>query len=228
MKAPTQLFSAWMGPGPMTPARESALHSITLHCGVPFHFVSHHNLSSWINPDYPIHSGFKYLSAVHQCDYLRCYLLHVYGGGYTDIKPSTRNWNRFFSLQTLSSKLGAGYTELSPQGVAQVGGPLELEMKANYQRLIGVCSLIMVPSSEFTELWFREVNQLLDDHFDALVEHPARHPQDHFGVTFQGGETSQYPLAWTGLGGDIFHPLAYRFSDRFLHLDMAPSFQNYR
>ena len=109
-----------------------------------------------------------------------------------------------------------------------MGGQLELEMKTNYQSLIGVCSLIMVPSSEFTELWFREVNQLLDDHFDALVEHPARHPQDHFGVTFQGGETSQYPLAWTGLGGDIFHPLAYRFSDRFLHLDMAPSFQNYR
>lgn len=228
MKAPVQLFSAWMGPGPMSTAREAALSSITLHCGVPFHFVTHHNLNSWVHPEYPIHPAFQYLSAVHQCDYLRCYLLHVYGGGYTDIKPTTHNWNRFFALHALTQKLGAGYTEVAPHGVARVGGALEAEMKANYQRLIGVCSLIMCPSSEFTHLWFDTVHRLLDQNLEALVMHPARHPQDHFGVSFQGGEASQYPLAWTGLGGDIFHPLAYRFTERFVHLDMAPSFQNYR
>lgn len=228
MKAPKQLFSAWMGPGQMTAARESALNSILMHCGIPLHFVSHLNLNSWVSPDHPIHPGFEYLSAVHQCDYLRCYLLHVHGGGYTDIKPSTHNWNLFFALHALTDKLGAGYTEISPAGVAKVGGQLEVEMQANHQRLIGVCSLIMNPGTEFTQLWFDSVNQALDQHLQELRKHPARHPQDRLGVSFDNGERSQYPFAWTGLGGDIFHPLVYKYTDEFLHLDMAPSFQNYR
>jgi hypothetical protein len=228
MKAPLQLFSAWMGPGPMTAAREKALSSIVLHCAVPFHFITNHNLNSWIHSDFPLHPAFQYLSAVHQCDYLRCYLMHVYGGGYTDIKPSTHNWNRFFDIYALSSKIGAGYTEIAPHGVARVGGDLEKEMKINYQKLIGVCSLIMSPRSNFTRKWFQSVNDLLDQNIGRLVEHPARHPQDHFGVSYEGGGISKYPLPWTGIGGDLFHPLAYRFSDHLLHLDMAPSFENYR
>lgn len=227
-KTPVQLFSAWMGPGPMTTAREAALNAVTIHCGVPFHFVSNHNLKSWVHPDYPIHSAFRYLSAVHQCDYLRCYLLHVYGGGYTDIKPSRHNWNKFFAMHELAQKMGAGYTEVAPHGVARVGGELEAEMKANYQQLIGVCSLIMEPSTEFTQLWFDKVHNLLSQNEEALSLYPARHPQDHFGVKFQSGESSKYPLPWTGIGGDIFHPLVYRFNDNFLHLNMAPEFNNYR
>ncbi len=228
MKVPIQLFSAWMGPGPMSPARENALKVITLHCGVPLHFVSHINLKSWIHDKYPLHVGFPYLSAVHQCDYLRCYLLHVYGGGYTDIKPSTHNWNGFFSMLELAELTGAGYTELSPQSVAKVGGSLEEVMQNNYQKLIGVCSLILTPQSEFSRKWFDNVNYILDSNIDELVKNPARHPQDHYGVSFQDGSLSKYPIAWTGLGGDVLHPLIYENSDKFIHINMAPDFRNYR
>jgi|Laugresbdmm110dd_1035094.scaffolds.fasta_scaffold64897_2 hypothetical protein len=228
MTVPIQLFSAWMGPGPMSTARENALRVITMHCGVPLHFVSHINLKSWIHDDYPLHIGFPYLSAVHQCDYLRCYLLHVYGGGYTDIKPSTNNWNSFFSMLQLTKFIGAGYTEISQQSVAKVGGELEEEMKNNYQKLIGVCSLIMAPKSEFSKNWFNKVNNILDNNIEALIGNPARHPQDYYGANFQDGSISMYPIAWTGLGGDVLHPLIYENSHNFLHLNMAPDFRNYR
>jgi hypothetical protein len=228
MKAPVKLYSAWMGPGPMSPQRQKALISIVSHCAVPFHFVSYQNINSWQHCDFPLHPAFKFLSAVHQCDYLRCYLLHLYGGGYTDIKPTTHNWNRFFELHALSNKIGAGYTEISSQSVANVGGSIEIEMKSNYQQLIGVCSLIMTPFSQFTQEWFTSVNNLLDRNLEALQLNPARHPQDQFGIQFENGEISKYPLKWTELGGDIFHQLVYKYHDQFLHLNMAPSFFDYR
>jgi hypothetical protein len=228
VNVPLQLFSAWMGPGPMSSDREAALKVITMHCGVPLHFVSHFNLKSWIHDDYPLHKGFKYLSAVHQCDYLRCYLLHVYGGGYTDIKPSTYNWNGFFSMLQLTEMVGAGYTEISSNSVARVGGVIEEEMKNNYQKLIGVCSLIVTPLSEFSRKWFNNINIILDNNMEELAINPAKHPQDHFGVSFENGTSSKYPIAWTGLGGDILHPLIYENSQSFLHLNMAPNFRNYR
>lgn len=226
---PFQLFSAWMGPGAMSDARASALNSIVLHCGVPFNFISNHNIQWWLHPDFPLHPTFPLLSAVHQCDYLRCYVLHVYGGGYTDIKPTNHNWKRFFfQFQASEKKFGAGYTEVGPQGVARVGGPLEEAMMQNYQNLIGVCSLIMVPRSPFTMSWYSQIIDLLDQKSEEIVKNPARHPQDHFGAQFQDGSVSAYPLAWTAVGGDILHPLVFQNHDAFLHLDMTPFFSNYR
>jgi len=228
-KIPRRLFSAWMGPAKMSLSRSAALESIVIHCGVPLNFVSYLNIQSWIHPDFPIHRVFPYLSAVHQCDYLRCYLLHVYGGGYTDIKHTQHNWNVFFEkFEASDHQFGAGYTEIGPQGVAQVGGQLQIDMQNNFQKLIGVCSLIVKPDTKFTRLWFDSVNLTLDLHQDSIIQNPARHPQDHYGALFEGGENSNYPLNWTGLGGDLLHPLIYEYSSDFLHLKMAPFFHDYR
>jgi len=45
---------------------------------------------------------------------------------------------------------------------------------------------------------------------------------------FTDDSVSQYPFPWTSVGGDIFHPLAYRYHQDILHADLAPSFENYR
>lgn len=228
-KLVSRLFTAWMGPGEMSSNRQTAFTQLALNCGVPLCVISNKNIDSWVHPDYPLHKAFKYLSAVHQCDYLRCYVLHVYGGGYTDIKPSNKDWNKFFHMLSLRPDMfGAGYTEIGSQGIARVGGIIEHEMKLNFQRLIGVCSMIARPQSEFTFKWFAEVNLHLDRNFDELIKHPARHPQDHYGVSYGNGQLSNYPIAWTGLGGDILHPLIYVNHEKFLHLDIAPIFSNYR
>jgi len=222
------LFTGWMGPGPMSGDREAALLSIVRNAGCAHVHLTRETLASWIDPAFPFHPAFAVLSAVHQCDYLRCYMLHVHGGGYTDVKHTSKNWHPYFDLLERSPAYGVGYTEVGPQGVARVGGALELEMQQNYHQLVGVCAMVMRPRTDFTREWFSQVHRLLDDNLDALMQHPARHPQDRFGAPFTDGTVSQYPLAWTAVGGDIFHPLAYQHRAHILHADLAPSFTNYR
>jgi hypothetical protein len=227
MKNP-MIFSAWMGPGEMTANRESALLSLFRHTGCANAHVTRETVKDWIDPLFPIHPVFPYLSAVHQCDYLRCYLLHVHGGGYTDIKLTSKNWRPFFDMVEASPAYGAGYPEVGAHGVARVGGALEQEMQANYHKLVGVCALIFRPQTKFTSEWFALLNQLLDSKATAVIQNPARHPQDRLGAQFTDGSISAYPFAWTEVGGDIFHPLAFKHSEHIIQCDMAPSFENYR
>lgn len=222
------VFTAWMGPGELTDNRKNALISMQNHIGCPLVLITKVNLKQWVKPEFPLHPLFDLLSAVHQCDYLRCYLLHVYGGGYTDIKSTNKSWIDAFDQVFSSDSYGLGYTEVGPQGVARVGGELEQEMKQNYQKLIGVCSLIFKPGSVFTANWFEIVNQTISAKADALIKNPAKHPQDHFNVQFADGSKSRYPFEWTEVGGNIIHPLAYQYRDNILHGDISPSFSNYR
>lgn len=223
------IFSGWMGPGPMSPQREQALLSMVRNNGCANMHITRDTIRNWAHPQLPIHPLFIHLSAVHQCDYLRCYLLHVHGGGYADVKHTSKNWlPYFYLLEQNPQAFGLGYTEVGPQGVARVGGELEAEMKANHTKLVGLCAMIFRPQTEFTTAWMAQIHQLLDTHAEALQKHPARHPQDRLGGQFTDGSVSEYPFAWTGVGGDIFHPLVYRHSERILHGDIAPSFEGYR
>ncbi len=222
------IFSGWMGPGPMSADREAALLSLIRNTGCANVHLTRETLAYWVHPEFPFHPAFPYLSAVHQCDYLRCYVLHVYGGGYADVKHTAKNWNPLFALLEHSPAQGLGYTEVGPHGIAQVGGALEEEMKANFSSIVGVCAMIFKPRSTFTTAWFGQLNALLDAHLPQLMQHPARHPQDRLGASFTDGSVSQYPLAWTAVGGDLFHPLAWQHSADILHADIAPSFTSYR
>ncbi len=222
------IYSAWMGPGPMSSNREQALLSMVRNNGCANVHITVDTLNDWIHPSYPLHPLFPLLSAVHQCDYLRCYLLHVYGGGYSDVKPTTKRWKPLFQTVENSDAYGLGYTEIGPHGIATVGGPLEIEMKSNYQKIIGVCSMIFKPQTQFTVDWYQRLILLINQKAEMLQQHPARHPQDHFGAQFSDGTTSSYPFKWTEVGGDIFHPLAYKYSEKIIHGDISPSFQNYR
>jgi len=222
------IFSGWMGPNEMTESRSQALLSLVRNTGCPQMHLTTNTLANWIDPAYPFHPLFNLLSAVHKCDYLRCYMLHVHGGGYADVKHTQKNWHPFFDQLERSPAYGVGYTEVAEHGVATVGGELEIEMKQNYTKLIGLCAMIFRPKTEFTELWFRKLTELIDSKAEQLLQHPARHPQDRFGAPFTDGSVSEYPFAWTAVGGDLFHPLVYQYADQIAHADMAPSFENYR
>ena len=222
------IFSGWMGPNEMTEPREKALLSMVRNSGCPQMHLTTSTLASWIDPQFPLHPLFNHLSAVHKCDYLRCYVLHVHGGGYADVKPTSKSWHPFFDQLERSASYGVGYTEVHPAGVAKVGGELELEMQANYSSLIGLCAMIFRPRTDFTTLWYQTLINLIDSNAEQLAQNPARHPQDRLGAQFTDGSVSAYPFVWTGVGGDLFHPLVYRYKDQIAHADMAPSFENYR
>jgi hypothetical protein len=222
------VFSCWMGQNAMSSNREQALLSIVRNVGCAHVHVTHNTISQWTHPEYPLHPAFPLLSDVHKSDYFRSYLLHVYGGGYSDIKHTTKNWLPFFRALSESEALGLGYEEVGAHGVAPVGGALELEMKQNFSKLVGFCSMIFRPRTIFTRDWYHSILRSLDFHYEGLSINPARHPQDHLGASFTDGSISNYPIKWTEIGGDIFHPLVYRHHEQILKVDIAPSFQNYR
>lgn len=52
--------------------------------------ITPNNLANYVKE--PLHEAFSYLSLTHKADYLRCYFMHYFGGGYTDIKAHFKSW----------------------------------------------------------------------------------------------------------------------------------------
>lgn len=222
------IFCTWTGRNAMSVNRIQALFSIFSNTGCPVAFVNDNNLPNWVVAGKSFHPAYDFLSETHKADYIRVYLMHHYGGGYTDIKHTTKNWVNFFEELNNSDRLCAGYTEIGPHGVAPVGGNLEEELTVNFASLIGLCAFIFRRRTPLTRDWIDYTHMLLDEKFYDLKENPSSHPQDRWGVTLPEGNISKYPLKWTELLGNIFHPLIYNYKDEVLHLDLAPSFINYR
>ena len=145
--------------------------------------------------EYLLHPKFKHLSDVHKSDYLRVYFMHNFGGGYGDIKFYKNSWLSALYKLDKSNKYILGYTEVREDAVALVGGYLEIELKKNYLSLIGNGAYICKQGTEFTKEWLDRTNKVLDDkEFDK-----------------------EYPLKWTELLGNVFHPLCLEFKDFILH-----------
>ena len=212
----------------MSANRTQSFLSILQWVNCPVVYLNARNLRQWQHPEHPFHPAFDFLSATHKSDYLRGYLMHHYGGGYTDIKPTHKDWSPFFSALRATDKLALGYTEIGPEGVAPVGGELEQQLRAEYRRLVGLCAFIFRRRSVLTAQWYAATAALLDAKLDLLRQNPATHPQEFQGVRFDDGSVSAYPVAWTELLGNIFHPLVWRHRDSILHADIAPRFENYR
>jgi hypothetical protein len=222
------LFCVWSDDNPMSATRTDALLSVVKHARVPVAFLQYNDIHDWCFAQHPFHPAYEYLSSTHKVDYLRCYLMHHYGGGYTDIKFTHANWKPYFDQLNKSNKWAMGYQEVGPNGVASVGGDLENVLKTNYQKLIGCCAFIFKRNTPLTTEWITRVHSLLDSKMEMLQRHPGKFPQDQTGIQLSNGVYSQYPLAWTEMLGNIFHPLVYKHSDQILQADIAPDFNNYR
>jgi len=180
-----------------------------------------------VKPDFPLHPAFSYLSSTHKSDYLRCYLMHHYGGGYTDIKPTTKKWGTFFDQLEGSDKLALGYTEL-PHGIPHVAGEFGDLLRKSHGELIGLCAFIFRKDTPLTQRWLEQTERVLDTKLAALEQHPAQHPQDQTGVVLPNGEKSKYPLRWAELLGEIFHPLIFASREKLLRAPIEPIFGGYR
>ncbi len=223
------IFCAWTGGNPMSGNRIQAFYSLVMNSGCALVTLDHRSMYRWQHPEHPFHPSFDCLSATHKADYLRCYLMHHYGGGYSDLKRTQQAWWPFFArLDESAQHLALGYTEIHPRGVAPVPEPLGQELRENYQKLIGLCAFIFRKRSVLTTQWLDQTHQLLDQKLAALQAHPARHPQEFCGAKFEDGSLSQYPLGWTEMLGNIFHPLIYQHAQQVLHADIAPVFVDYR
>lgn len=174
--------------------------------------INSNNLDNYLKANYPLHKSYKYLSLTHKSDYLRCYFMHHYGGGYSDIKEITTSWKNAFEDLNNSDAIINGYPEVSPFAVANVKGPLYKELQKNYKKLIGCGSFICKPYSKFTFDWINELHNKLDQIYPILEKNPAEHPREVPGMIVNN-KKSNYPIEWTAILGNIFHPLCLKHSD---------------
>src|SRR5665648_275733 len=87
-----KIFLLWLGDEPMSPYRQNACNNMTPYTIL----ITKKNINNYILPDYPLHASYEYLSTIHKSDYLRCYMLYHYGGGYSDIKIISLMWDKAF------------------------------------------------------------------------------------------------------------------------------------
>lgn len=208
------IYVFWTGSTEMSPNRKEMFDTLKAKVGCKIQLITPDNLSNYILKDHPLHEGYNLLSEVHRSDYLRTYFMHFHGGGYSDVKTTTGDWNKAFDdILQKDNILINGYHEPGPGGVH--GGQLA---KSLWKEIPGTCAFIMRPRSEFTTAWYEQMIQKMDEKLPALKKHPATHPRATPHV--QPG----YPIDWTELLADIFHPLVCNFRDRVLFTVPIPDF----
>lgn len=217
------IYCFWTGANEMSEDRKRCFDSICRNAGVPVKLITPNNLSDYILPEQPLHPAFSYLSCVHKADYLRCYFMHFYGGGYCDIKALSGSWNECFEKINNSDKYIIGYPELNEEcsAYADIVEPvLKKEIRNCWPLLIGNCAYICRPHTKFTDEWFAEQNKRLDYYYKELIQHPATDPM---------GLENGYPIPWQRILGAVFHPLCLKYHHRILQdRRIMPSFTNYR
>ena len=221
-----KIFCLWTGENAMSSDRLNAFNSIK-NTGLQVIFIDRLNLNDWILEDYQLHSAFKYLSAVHKADYLRCYLMHHYGGGYTDIKVTIEPWISHFNELMSSEHLLCGYKEKSVIDTARGRGIVkDIWLAINYRRLVGNGAYICKPNTVFTKAWMNKVNSILDIKLELLARFPARHLRDFHHKKLNNNTISRYPLRWTEICGEVFHPLCLQYRNKILKHLPAPNFKS--
>jgi hypothetical protein len=221
------IFCAWTGTNSMSAQRIQALWSIYSNTRCPVVFVNRQSLKCWEKTDSPFHPGYEYLSDTHKSDYLRCYLMHHFGGGWTDVKHTTADWRPLFAELRRSSALALGYQELA-DGIPHLDNPLGDELRKHHLKNIGLCAFIYKRYSNITYDWYRQVHVLMDHCFEELRANPATQPQEVLGMKLPNNTHSNYPLRWAQILGEILHPITFRNKEKLLHGNIAPLFHSYR
>ena len=107
------LYSFWVGTNNlvMNENRINSVESLKNNSKVNYILITNENLNDFILSEHPLHPGYQYLSDVHKADYLRTYFMHHHGGGYSDIKPCSWDWNPYFDQIESSDAFGIGAPE---------------------------------------------------------------------------------------------------------------------
>ncbi len=221
------IFCMWAGTNPMSSQRIQALWSIYNNTRCPVVYINHQSLRDWEKPEHPYHPAFEYLSDTHKSDYMRCYLMHHYGGGWADIKHTSADWRPHFKTLRISNALAIGYQEIA-DGIPHLKGPLGDKLRANYKENIGLCAFIFKRSSLITQDWYTQLHKKLDGLFHELQKFPATHPQDEPQKKLDEQAISSYPISWAGILGEIFHPIIYSNKHRVKQAPLEPLFHSYR
>jgi hypothetical protein len=189
-------------------------------CEIDVILVTPDNLQKYILPSEPLHPAYEFLSETHKADYLRTYFMHFHGGGYSDIKLPSGSWVQAFEdIISNPNILINGYHESSEDTIAG-----DDYVKLLYKEIPANSAYIIRPNTEFTKEWYRQLLSVLDSKLEALKKNPSTHPQAQFTPNISPG----YPIQWTEILGNIFHPLTCKYRDRILFTTPNPVINEYR
>jgi len=247
-----KIYCWWMNDEEMSINRQNSLNNLTVVSECEIVFITKKNLNDFILKNNPLHEGFKYLSEIQQGDYLKCYFMHFYGGGYSDIKKTTGSWKNYFDELRKDENLYAiGY------GEAEMGHVDRLEnctldpkkskycldfstdstghnwsseqIKKNWFDLIGNGAFICKKNTPFTNDWYNALNEKMDGYLDQLKKTPSswsRDARDHLNPNTN--KNSNYPISWAVINGNIFHPLTLKYKNNIkknLHYPVVINYQ---
>lgn len=217
------LYSFWVGHNnlEMNENRINGLESIKNNCKVNFILITNENLSNYIIDNYPLHPGYEYLSDVHKADYLRTYFMHHYGGGYTDIKPCSWDWNPYFDQLESSDAFGIGAPE--DEGELSVTVKQRVWLGQHWDKLMTNDLYIFKPNTEFTTKWYNNLLSIMDIKFNNLQKFPAKTSREAADTV-----VTRYPIEWGEILLEIFHPLCYNYTDRLIKTMPYPITVDYR
>lgn len=217
------VYIFWTGDNEITQNRLEGIKSLEKVCGVEVKLITPKNLPDYIKDDDPLPEAYQYLSYVHRADYLRTYFMYHYGGGYADIKPATAAWVNAFEKLEKSDAYAIGYPEVGFYGVANKdiqNDNLLRDITIYWRYMIGNCAYICRPHTPFTAEWYSETKRRVIGFTDILKVHPAK---DSYG------RNDDYPIPWSYILGQVFHPLCLKYHERLLKdKSLMPSFKNYR
>jgi hypothetical protein len=245
------IYVLWTGTNPMNKNRLNGIESMKKITGVKVKIINTNNLCKYILPDYPLHTGYEYLSRIHKADYLRCYFMHHYGGGYSDIKQHKRSWLKYFDIINKNKNIwmiGLGGFD-PPSDAFSIAYPEEYNekqrnlLKKYHNRMVGVGFMICRPRSPYTTEWYNNLHKRLDDLLPKLKKYPAiysREARDRIPYKFCKDEKdpelkklpcptepTKYPISWNRILGQIAYPLQVKYIDNIKQGLPMPNWDNY-
>lgn len=199
-KVPYVIWQFWTGKNEMSEDRRKALETSS-NLNVETKFLTADEIFQYEKPEHRFHPAYKYLSCNHQSDYLRCYFLHFYGGGYADIKHYSKDNNWKESIDLMNS---GGRFDVVGQAESKGGAAYSRWNREPYlSRLVCTSYLTARPKSDFTHRWLWSVERILSSKLKELKVHPATQPRQRV----QG----DYPLRWLDVMGYPFHSLCQSY-----------------
>lgn len=238
-----KIYIFWTGDNAIPEIRLKAIKAMKVSSQSNIILVDNSNLHQYIDIK-DIHPAYEYLNLAHKADYLRCYFMHHFGGGYCDIKQIKDSWVPSFKLlHTNDNLLCVGYQEIDRGGVANIyQSVLSLNQsinkkiiakatyrfyQINYRNLIGNCAFIFKPRSALTQEWWNTLNKRLDELMPSLELNPAMHIKDRRGYEYNG-VLSNYAVPWSYILGDILQPLSFKYRAVISRTLPPPKFTDYQ
>jgi hypothetical protein len=216
-----RIFIIWFGKK-MSDDRKKCLDSIYKNIGCEITLITEDNLKDFVKV--PLHKAFPYLSKTHKADYLRTYLMHHYGGGYTDIKFVEKSWDKYFELLKDENTWIVGYKLQKIESRIYPGdGDIGRKLKKRWKELLGVSAFICKKNTPFTNEWINNLHTELDKQYVSLVQASLsglKRPQkwlDKNGINFSEEidltKKIHYPLRYFQILADIFYPLVLKYNE---------------